>query len=352
MNERHRTDEMPDRTSEWLLYQTLVGAHPLPLDRAWQAMEKSIREAKARTSWVRPNAAFEDATRRFVQACWPTLRSSTTSATSGGPRRAGRVNWLPLETMKLLAPGTPTSTKAPSCGTAASSTPTTACRRLRRRRQPTTWRPRPARRCGRDRDQADAWLPKLFVLRSALALRRLRRCLWRRVDLRAARARGRRRGARHRVRPGRRGRRRRPPGRAGARRAAAFRTGDAARRRVWQHVLTGDQVEAVRSPSTSCSSRSRSPSSSGSCRRLRLRSRRGCARGQSLRRSPFARRSDRLRRPIDRSWGRRQSTRLNSSPKVPFRLETSRRRRCRRRGRGRAGAAGGCSAADARRASG
>jgi (1->4)-alpha-D-glucan 1-alpha-D-glucosylmutase len=66
MNERHRKDGFPDRGLEYLFYQTAVGAHPLPPDRALAYLEKAAREAKRHTSWLRRTAPYEDALRAFV----------------------------------------------------------------------------------------------------------------------------------------------------------------------------------------------------------------------------------------------------------------------------------------------
>ncbi len=68
----------PDRNDEYLLYQTLVGAWPLEDmdDRAYAAfrerivrfMLKAAKEAKVNTSWINPNAAYEQAMADFVAA--------------------------------------------------------------------------------------------------------------------------------------------------------------------------------------------------------------------------------------------------------------------------------------------
>jgi (1->4)-alpha-D-glucan 1-alpha-D-glucosylmutase len=70
MNDRHRDHEIdaPGRHDEWFIYQTLAGAHPLPADRAWTVLEKSLREAKRRTDWVRVDDGYERATHRFLDA--------------------------------------------------------------------------------------------------------------------------------------------------------------------------------------------------------------------------------------------------------------------------------------------
>lgn len=68
--------EAPTRNSEYLLYQTLVGVWPgaIPegdalaqfVGRIQQHMLKVVREAKANTSWVSPNEAYEAALSQFV----------------------------------------------------------------------------------------------------------------------------------------------------------------------------------------------------------------------------------------------------------------------------------------------
>ena len=45
-------DGVVEPRDAWLVFHTLVGAHPLPRDRAWPVVEKSLREAKLRTSWT------------------------------------------------------------------------------------------------------------------------------------------------------------------------------------------------------------------------------------------------------------------------------------------------------------
>lgn len=66
----------PSRNDEYLFYQTLVGFWPVerPTDevhaeliaRLQAYMEKATHEAKTRTSWVNPNAGYDEAIREFV----------------------------------------------------------------------------------------------------------------------------------------------------------------------------------------------------------------------------------------------------------------------------------------------
>ncbi len=68
MNATHKVDGLPDRGAEYLLYQTLVGAWPLPVDRAVAYMDKAAREAKEHTSWTRPDPDYDEALAAFVEA--------------------------------------------------------------------------------------------------------------------------------------------------------------------------------------------------------------------------------------------------------------------------------------------
>jgi (1->4)-alpha-D-glucan 1-alpha-D-glucosylmutase len=65
-NQGHKRDGRPDRNAEYLLYQTLVGAWPIDPGRAGAFMEKAAKEAKAYTSWIDPDAGYDDALSAFV----------------------------------------------------------------------------------------------------------------------------------------------------------------------------------------------------------------------------------------------------------------------------------------------
>lgn len=66
----------PSRNDEYLFYQTLVGFWPATrpeeatrehlVTRMQQYMQKATSEAKARTSWISPNAAYDEAVKEFV----------------------------------------------------------------------------------------------------------------------------------------------------------------------------------------------------------------------------------------------------------------------------------------------
>jgi (1->4)-alpha-D-glucan 1-alpha-D-glucosylmutase len=107
-NARHRTDGQPDRDAEYLFYQTLVGAWPLDPARAWAYMEKAAREAKAFTSWTRPDARYEAALRAFVEGALGDPEFTADVERFTAPLvAAGRVNSLAQLLIQLTAPGVP-----------------------------------------------------------------------------------------------------------------------------------------------------------------------------------------------------------------------------------------------------
>jgi (1->4)-alpha-D-glucan 1-alpha-D-glucosylmutase len=113
MNSAFRTKKpgsiaMPDRNTEYLYYQTLIGAWPLPMDRAQAYMLKAVREAKQQTSWVANHKDFEDALRMFIELTLnyaPFLREMQQFV--GRVQDAGRVNSLVQTLLKYTAPGMP-----------------------------------------------------------------------------------------------------------------------------------------------------------------------------------------------------------------------------------------------------
>ncbi len=80
LNEAHKQENggvlEPRRNTEYYLYQTLIGAWPdrplgtddFPgfLDRIWEVLLKSIREAKVYTNWISPDLEYEGAVRAFL----------------------------------------------------------------------------------------------------------------------------------------------------------------------------------------------------------------------------------------------------------------------------------------------
>jgi (1->4)-alpha-D-glucan 1-alpha-D-glucosylmutase len=107
-NARHTSQGVVDRGTEWFLYQTLVGAWPITSERLHQYMEKAMREAKIRTSWVANNAEYETGVGRFIDALLSDADFVTqVAAFVAKITPAGRINSLAQTLMKCTAPGVP-----------------------------------------------------------------------------------------------------------------------------------------------------------------------------------------------------------------------------------------------------
>lgn len=98
----------PDPRMEHLLWQTLVGAHPLPVDRAVAYMAKAAKEAKRHTSWTDPVPAYDDALRAFVESvCADEGLMDDVAAVVAPLVEPGRINSLSQKLVALTAPGVP-----------------------------------------------------------------------------------------------------------------------------------------------------------------------------------------------------------------------------------------------------
>jgi (1->4)-alpha-D-glucan 1-alpha-D-glucosylmutase len=114
-------EDAPSRADEYLLYQTLLGTLPLGgldaasapafADRIWQYMQKAAREAKLRTRWTQPDAAYEAALEGFVRAIVGNMDEG--ACLSDIQRLADRLSWfgawngLTLTLLKYASPGVP-----------------------------------------------------------------------------------------------------------------------------------------------------------------------------------------------------------------------------------------------------
>jgi len=98
----------PDRALELLLWQELVGAWPLPLDRARAHARKVAREARTRTSWRRPDEAYEAALDRWIEGVFgDTDVMADVAKLAALLAPAGDRNALAQLLIKLCAPGVP-----------------------------------------------------------------------------------------------------------------------------------------------------------------------------------------------------------------------------------------------------
>ncbi|MGB3610789.1 MAG: malto-oligosyltrehalose synthase [Cellvibrio sp.] len=113
----------PSPADELMLYQTLLGSWPLRLDpddteamgayqeRMLRWQEKALREAKLRTLWSAPHAAYEDVCRNFLTALLTgerhreLRRDIAAAAMAIAP--AGAVNSLSQSLLRSTLPGVP-----------------------------------------------------------------------------------------------------------------------------------------------------------------------------------------------------------------------------------------------------
>ncbi len=108
LTEPLRSEGAPDDVERYFLFQTLVGAWPISSERMASYAEKALREAKRNTSWVRQNADWELAVKRFCGELYshrPFLQEFEPFAArvaSAGDRFA-----LAQVALKLTVPGVP-----------------------------------------------------------------------------------------------------------------------------------------------------------------------------------------------------------------------------------------------------
>ncbi len=104
----HRTGEGPDRPTEYLLYQTLIGAWPISAERIRDYLRKAAREAKAHTSWTAPDEGYEGALLSFCDGCLgdPAFRAAVEEFVEWlAP--AAVATGLAARLLLLVAPGIP-----------------------------------------------------------------------------------------------------------------------------------------------------------------------------------------------------------------------------------------------------
>ena len=98
----------PDRHTQHLLLQSLVGAWPLSVSRATEYLAKATKEAKLHTTWTEPNQVYDDARDAYVAGV---LDDADLVAAIEGFVAAlvepGRVTALSQALVQLTVPGVP-----------------------------------------------------------------------------------------------------------------------------------------------------------------------------------------------------------------------------------------------------
>ena len=168
-------DDAVDPAIAWFIFETLVGAHPLPLDRAREYIRKAMREAKDHTSWTAPDDGYESAVEAFLSMLSkdPELAEAIDDLVADIDP-AGRMNSLAQLALRMTVPGFPDTYQGTELWDDSLVDPDNrrpvdfAVRRqlLDRARQMTAaevWR-----------SERDSGLPKMFLLDRLLHLRRRR----------------------------------------------------------------------------------------------------------------------------------------------------------------------------------
>ncbi len=97
-----------DPNDEYLFYQTAVGAYPLSEERAADYLRKAVREAKVHTRWTDPNAAYERDLEAFVRRALGDRAFTDDLAAFTSPLvEPGRIVSLAKKLIALTAPGIP-----------------------------------------------------------------------------------------------------------------------------------------------------------------------------------------------------------------------------------------------------
>ncbi|MEI6623959.1 MAG: malto-oligosyltrehalose synthase, partial [Actinomycetes bacterium] len=99
---------MEDGATEWLLWQTMVGAWPIGAERLKAYMIKAVREAKLHTSWSQSNASYEAALCRYIDALMENAELiAAVEQVAERLHPAFVTNCLGQRAIQLMAPGVP-----------------------------------------------------------------------------------------------------------------------------------------------------------------------------------------------------------------------------------------------------
>ncbi|GAB3181563.1 malto-oligosyltrehalose synthase [Telluribacter humicola] len=111
-----KKNNAPDANDEYLIYQTILGALPMPgededqfTERVQEYLQKALREAKRHSNWTTPNEEYEQATKDFARKL---LDQSNPFWKSFAPFHQkvadyGIVNSLSQVLLKFTCPGVP-----------------------------------------------------------------------------------------------------------------------------------------------------------------------------------------------------------------------------------------------------
>ena len=111
-----KTNGAPDANDEYFIYQTLIGAYPMPgqdddniQNRLEEYIEKALREEKTNSNWDAPNIEYENAAKNFITGLLDTRNPFWKSFHSFQTKIAnfGMANSLGQVLLKFTCPGVP-----------------------------------------------------------------------------------------------------------------------------------------------------------------------------------------------------------------------------------------------------
>src|SRR5690606_6510558 len=107
-HEAYKSGGAPDDNTRYFLYQSIVGAWPAGPERMSAYMLKAVREAKAYTSWLQPNEAYERALQAYLDALYANEAFlQQCQAFAHRLDDIARISSLSQVLLKLTAPGIP-----------------------------------------------------------------------------------------------------------------------------------------------------------------------------------------------------------------------------------------------------
>jgi (1->4)-alpha-D-glucan 1-alpha-D-glucosylmutase len=192
----------PGANTEYLIYQTLAGAWPIDAERLRAYLVKATREAKVHTSWINPNARYDEAIAKFVDAILDPARSAAFlddfTAFQARVAHFGALSSLGQVLVKITAPGVPdfyqgTELWDLSLVDPDNRRPVDWARRARLLQELTAAIAGAADRAALAHELVktkDDGRAKLYLIREALAFRRARRALFEQGEYRPLEARG------------------------------------------------------------------------------------------------------------------------------------------------------------------
>lgn len=116
LNAGAKTNNAPDKNDEYFIYQSILGAHPMPQSdgddfeqRMQEYLIKALREGKINSGWASPNEAYEEAVKNFITGLLTKGSRFMQSFSPFHQRVAdyGIINSLSQVLLKFTCPGVP-----------------------------------------------------------------------------------------------------------------------------------------------------------------------------------------------------------------------------------------------------